>query len=323
MGDVAVHYLDTLELTSYKPENKGIQEGVSPDKLQKRARSKYVTRAVVKRLVEVEDSPLNKNYWDTWHCSNVVYQEGKRLKASYCNNRWCIVCNRIRTANLINGYLPQLSKLQDPYFVTLTIPNMKAVDLEDTIKKMYVEIKKIQTLFRNRRSMKLTGIRKMECTYNDLRNDFHPHYHFIIDGKKVALTLINEWLNRFPGSKIEAQDMKQAGEGTVLELFKYFTKLLSKDRTVNGKALDTIFRAMRGKRVFQSMGLKKEVPEDIEGIRTEIYEGIDEVNERFWRWDQSANDWIDPETGETLTRYKPSENIRKLVDRITGGLPGG
>jgi len=320
----AVHNLDTLELTSYNSENEGfIIEPVSQVKLQKRARSKYVTRAVVKRLTEVEGSPLRKNYWDTWHCANVVYQEGKKLKANYCNNRWCIVCNRIRTAKLIHGYLPQLVKLQDPYFVTLTIPNVGSQDLEIVIRKMYLEIKKIQTLFRNRRAIKLTGIRKMECTYNEKRNDFHPHYHFVIEGKQVAVSLIEEWLNRFPGSKFEAQDMRRANEGTALELFKYFTKLLSKDRTVNGKALDTIFRAMRGKRVFQAMGLKKEVAEDIEGIQTEIYEGIEEVEERFWKWSQSAGDWVDPGTGETLTRYKPSESVMRVVERITGDCSGG
>ena len=83
------------------------------DSLKKRARAKYISRALVLELTKL-DSPLKKSYWNTWHCSNILYQEGKKITTKYCNNRWCLVCNRIRTGKLIAGYLPVMKAMKQP-----------------------------------------------------------------------------------------------------------------------------------------------------------------------------------------------------------------
>jgi hypothetical protein len=102
-----------------------------------------------------------------------------------------------------------------------------------------------------------------------------------------------------------------------MELFKYFTKIISnssKDRTIHIKALDTIFRAMYGKRVFQPLGIKK-VDDDalFEKIRAELYADLPEGN-TLYKWFE--NDWIDTSTGEFLTGYAPSDNVKTLVNNM-------
>jgi hypothetical protein len=276
---------------------------------EKRARSKYLSRALVLELTKL-DSPLKKSYWNTWHCTNVLHQEGKKITAKYCNNRWCLVCNRIRTAKLIKGYLPEIKKMSDPQFVTLTIPNMPASELKDAIDGMIREFILIKNVFVRRRGLKIVGIRKLECTFNNKAGEYHPHIHLIVDGIEIGKALIEEWLHRYPDADKRGQNIRPADENSMIELFKYSTKLTTKSLItkengktiiqVNAIALDVIFQAMYNRRIFQSMGLVKQVSEDIEEIDAQIFEDLKEVKEDFWRWEQEVSDWINSD-GEMLT----------------------
>jgi hypothetical protein len=97
-----------------------------------------------------------------------------------------------------------------------------------------------------------------------------------------------------------------------MELFKYFTKIVT-NKNVFIEPLDTIFRAMRGLRTFQPMGIKKNVSEDIEDLIAEIYADLEE-REKIWTWWE--NDWIDQDTGEVFTGYTPSAHVETLIKSI-------
>jgi len=297
--------LDTLAQPHTKSESKHTN---SLKTYKKRARAKYLSRGLVLELVKLNSS-LKKSYWNTFHCSNVILQDGQKLTTTYCNNRWCIVCNRIRTAKLIKGYLPELKKMEDPQFVTLTIPNMSGEDLESSINKMTKELIKIKNLFYQRRTFQINGVRKIECTHNEATDLYHPHFHIVLDGEDVGEALIQEWLSRFPEANRGAQDIRKADENSMIELFKYTTKLTTKNKVtrdedkttieVNPKALDTIFQALYKKRTFQSMGWVKMVSEDVEEVDAQIVEDIEEGID-VWQWEQEASDWVNS-YGELLT----------------------
>jgi len=275
---------------------------------EKRAKSKYLSNGLVLALTKL-DSPLKKSYWNTWHCSKVILQDGKKLTTTYCNNRWCVQCNRIRTAKLIKAYLPELEKMEDPQFVTLTIPNVPGPELKSTIAGMILEFIRIKDLFIHRRDFRINGVRKLECTHNKITNEFHPHFHIVLDGKLSGEELINEWLRRYPGATRSAQDIRPADVNSMKELFKYATKLTTKnlitkenEKTVievNPQALDTIFQAMYKKRIFQSMGWIKQVSEDIDEVDSQIIEDVKEDIE-VWTWEQDVSDWVNS-SGELLT----------------------
>jgi len=297
--------LDTLAQPHTKSESKHTN---SLETFKKRARSKYLSRALVLELVKL-DSPLKKSYWNTWHCSNTILQDGQKLTTTYCNNRWCIVCNRIRTAKLIKGYLPEFEKMQDPQFVTLSPVSMSCEDLESSIDKMTKEFIKIKNLFYGRRTFQINGVRKIEATYNARTDEYHPHFHIILDGKEVAEALIQEWLKRYPTSNRAANKAFPADKGSILELFKYTTKLTTKNKVtrdedkttieVNPVALDVIFQALRKKRTFQSMGCVKMVSEDIDEVDAQIVEDVEDAID-VWTWEQEASDWVNS-YGELLT----------------------
>jgi len=280
--------------------------------LRKRTRNKFITNGLVYRLVDLKFSPLRKSYWNTFHCTRDLSQDGIQLSGHYCNNRWCNQCNRIRTAKLINGYGKQLKELYDPYFVTLTVPNCRAEDLKATIELMHKRFKQLRDRMR-KAGTPVVGIRKLECTYNAERGDYHPHYHLIVSAEWIAWQVQNDWLAYWPGTAAAAQDCRPADETSINELFKYFTKLVTKQKgksaAFHPESLDVIFQAMRGKRVFQPMGIEK-VSEDIDKVITTEYEHLTPQYKR-WVFDDKAGDYRD-NAGGYLSGYRPSDTARAL-----------
>lgn len=284
--------------------------------LVKRARAKYLSINLAFQLKkENPTSELSKSYTNTLYCSSIIIQQGKTLKTKYCKNRWCAVCNRIRTGKAIRSYLNEIRLMKDPYFVTLTKVTVLEKDLSSSIKKMNDVFRAILLSRDNKYNRKIKGLRKSECTTRPF-GMYHYHYHLIIDGKDNANWVIAEWL-RLMGelAKSEGQDLRQADERSQKEMFKYFSKLTiqnkGKDRELmNFKRMDVIFRAMRGKRVYQGFGGIKVVSEEIEDIKAQDFEFLEEC-ERIWKW--KVNDWINDEGG-FLTGYMPSEDFTKFLN---------
>jgi len=212
-----------------------------------------------------------------------------------------------------------------PQFVTLTIPNVSGEDLKSTIEGMIKEFIRIKDLFIHRRKFRINGIRKIEVTQNPITGLYHPHFHIVLDGKEVGEELIEEWLKRYPEANRGAQDIRPADENSMLELFKYTTKLTTKnqvtkegDKTiieVNPVALDTIFQALYKRRTFQAMGWVKQVSEDIDEVDAQIVEDIEDGVD-VWKWEQEASDWVNS-YGELLTGCDACERYELKVKLVT------
>ena len=231
---------------------------------QKRAKRKAYTHSILFQLIDTK-SELNKSYWQTYHCSNVLKQEGKKVTSRYCNQRWCFVCNSIRTANFINGYKSVLENFEEPMFVTLTAPTVKADDLKTELEKRYKAFTNIKDNLR-KQGIKIKGLRKTECHYQPKTDTFHPHFHLIIEGEMEAYKVIDLWLKQVPNAKPQAQDVRVADSNAIIELCKYFSKLTN-GKNFYAKEMDIVFQAMKGKRVIQPFGIKKDVSEDVEEMK--------------------------------------------------------
>lgn len=319
-----------IPATGSKDIAKNITEVNNRQNLTKRSRAKYFAHAFVLRMVDL-DSPLKKSYWNSYYCCDTVAEKSNGETASlYCDARWCLVCNRIRSAKMINAYLPVLESWNDKYFVTLTIPNVPVDRLGDAIKTMQKEFTLVKNQFwqqyrRKQRADKLVGLRKLECTYNPDRDDYHPHYHVIIEGEQNARDLLAEWLRRFPGARDIAQDVRKADDASVREMFKYFTKLITKassgESMVLPEQLDVMFRVLRGKRTFQSFGFTK--PKETEEISDEAAEMAEQIEQEsvveIYQWRQEQHDWIGKNTGKKLSGYVPAAKWRRFVEKIEKG----
>ena len=269
-----------------------------------------------------EQSSIRKSYRNTMYCASVLMPTEKGLSARYCKNRWCPVCQSIRIATLINGYASQLNEMASPYFVTLTGPTVPAEKLKDRIKE-FGNTWRSMTNQSYWRGHKPNGIRKAECT---LRPDgqYHYHYHVIIDGREHAEWLIAQWLMRIKGSSIKAQDMRPVRTGEYLEIFKYFTKLISTDKSagkerryIDFERLNVVFSTLKGTRVYQPFGAIKAIREEIDDDELIAGESSEEYMQ-LWRWMTDVG-YVN-EDGEILTG---EYHLPSWVETLCGRLPEG
>lgn len=274
------------------------------------------------------DSPMKKSYDNSYHCARVKKYDGEKMTSTYCKNRWCYTCNRIRTAININNYAPEISKMGQPYFVTLTRPTVSIEELPEQIKWMENAWRLLYNSSKDKRSdsfkdgIFLSGIRSMECTMRP-RGLYHYHFHIIVDGWANAEWIRSQWLKRNPESSSKSQDIRPADKGALMELFKYAIKMSVKtlDET-DFKRLDKVFEILKGKRTIATFGgfkiPKKAIDDEFEEIESQITKELQlrlGNESSVWVWVDKTYDWVDKETGELLIGEAIPEKILKIVEK--------
>ncbi|MFM8758714.1 MAG: protein rep, partial [Methylophilaceae bacterium] len=302
-----------------------VPEGDSLDtlaQLGKRARAKYVLQPLLLALVDQakadkDGADMEASYWSSYHCASQIKQSGQKLTSEYCNQRWCLVCSRIRTAKAINKYKPHLEQMTEAQFVTLTDRTVTAEYLPTRLLEFKLAINQIVSVMK-KRGTPLIGIRKIECTYNAKENRYHPHFHFLIDGEYEANVLVAEWLKRRSTASEKAQNIKTADEDTLVELFKYTAKHCSKGQKVmNAPALHTIYKALRGVRTFQTLGGfgMGEIEKEGEELKLTSRPYLElKPQKTYWNW--KVCDWHNVDNETPLTGYKPSAVIQEFSNSI-------
>lgn len=330
---------------------------VNDNILIKKAYSKYFTSELLNHLTTLEDSVLRESYKRSLDCCSELVQVGNKLTGKYCKQRWCIVCNRIRTAKMINNYIEELKLFSKPQFLTLTVKNCEYIDYNVKGKKYYCVPKNtlkdtfenMQALWRycykklkhtaKKNSYILKGIKKVECTYNFEENTYHPHFHFILDSKEISDCIMDYWLSYSYKFNLQTNELAQKSkpvenEQGYLELFKYFSKIVSKTNekeviklkkedsiyteiivkkkeAIMIPALDNIFKTMRGKRVYDAFGIPLAKEDDFD-IQSEEIENLQHQN-ITWFWKE--NNWYNC-NNEKLTDFEVSDKLLKTMQNI-------
>lgn len=288
------------------------------DTLRKKQWSKYVSKGIALSLMHYnQDSKLFKSYKNTSYCAELLQtNEIGRVKTTYCKNRWCLTCNRIKTARLINNYLSQLEELEQSQFLTLTLPTVdkdhlkkRISDMEKTWRLIYNKSKQVKY---KREYSPLKGVRKAEITIRP-NGQYHYHFHFILDNEPQAEWLLKQWLFYNPSANPKAQDLRSANEGSYRELFKYaFKAEIKTSNKTNAKRYDIVFQAMRGKRTYQAFGGIKKIEEDF--TEDDLKNGIilEDYPDKIFTW--VTSDWYDKETGEALINLSIPDKVKDLTN---------
>lgn len=291
------------------------KNSIDNQRFSKRARSKYFTQQVVYPLLYME-TPLHKYYSHAFNCCSTITQSGKKLTSRYCNTRLCNVCNHIRTAKLMNTLIKPLQALGELHFTTLTIPNVSKHELNEAVNMMLKNISNILRVIRERRKIDVTGIRKIETTYNHNRDNYHPHFH-ILHNKDIGELFISEWLKRYPNANIQAQNTKKVHRNNsnyLNELFKYSTKAFFKDELktikVYAPALDVMMQALYNKRTIQSFGKLKAIhineDEKLNELKAEELDIVE--GNKVFQWVKNNDNFVwQSVEGEILVLYKPPD----------------
>lgn len=305
-----------------KDTNKSLKRKETTQTLLKKARKKHFGNFLSMLLAHVPDTKLRSSYINSYYCSAEIQQRGNKVSTNYCKTRWCNTCNNIYTAKMINTFSPLLKEFEEPRFVTLTLPTVQGGVLPYHIKYRTSTLTKIIRKVSDKLGP-VNALRKLECTYN-LKDDlYHPHIHMIMDGEKKADMIVKQWLEIHPQADPGAQQNDACYGKYELELFKYFTKLVTKTGKVNflnAHSLNTIFESMRGSRVYASYGslYGLKLDENFSDLDALVLEDLPDTISR-WIYDQKQLDWYSPETGELFTGYKPSESLVQLLNNSFKG----
>ena len=299
--------------------------------LKCRAKRKVMTQAMVLGLLDANNNKADnrdwrKSYWNTYHCQGRVFTADGKLHGTYCKNKFCTLCCSIRKALIINHYLPVICTWTEAHFVTLTIKAVRDKKLRDALRSILRCFHWITEKYRKRynrgNGIVLRGIKSLECNFNPERQTYNPHLHLIVENKEMADIFIAEWLQRW-GAKWtykKAQHSRKV-ENTVrdlIEIIKYGSKIFTEPDLTNkmkrhGKvkiyvsALDNIFKAMRGLRIFERFGfnLSKAYP------KAEASKVVREYEE--WVFKAEEFDWVNPENEARLSNYEPAAELVQVL----------
>lgn len=212
---------------------------------------------------------------------------------------------------MIFSYGEEVRSIPDKHFLTLSRRNVPADELNNEIDAYLKDFRKLMdNLNRRRKGNRIKGIRKLEVTYNPNTDTYHPHLHCIFS-KADADLIHSKWMEiNKDRSHYKGQDNRPADDNSVIELFKYCTKLFKINRRekdadgrqiirVDVKPLDVIFQALRNRRTFESYNLTKQVQEDISEVQLQEYPDLFPAIE-IWQWDNTIGNYTTA-SGEILT----------------------
>ncbi|MEF3400244.1 protein rep [Listeria monocytogenes] len=261
------------------------------------------------------------------------FMETKKLhKANFCKNRFCPMCAWRQTKkdalkiSIIMEFIKKELDL-DFIFLTLTAPNVNAENLNEEIKKYNKSFKKLS----ERKEFKKISkgyARKLEITYNQERNDYHPHFHVIIVvnksyftdktyiSKKKFLKLWQECMNDESITQVDVKKIDSNDKKSISEIAKYGAK--DSDYMYSQNVFDVFYKALKGKQLVTYSGVFKEGLKAFKEGQLDKYKDID-LTEYIYRlcykWNFKNANYIQMELKE-LTKKEREKINKKLIEEI-------
>jgi len=300
--------------------------------LKGKAKRKMITQKMALSLIDISNDKKQyeqtKSYWNTYHCQNTLFSKNGRTYGLYCKNRHCTLCSANRKADIMNRYLPILKEWHDPYFVTLTVKSVTKKNLRKWIKEGLLRgfhqiVEKHRKRYQRGNGIKLMGIKSLECNFNPKTNTYNPHFHIIVPSKTMADILVNEWLLKWGTVHTNKKAQKSLRvtnkEKALIEVVKYGSKIFTEpdvrkkskqkgNRDIYSAALNNIFIAMSGCRVFDRFGFNM----DESKRATNVVQNTSQYEK--WVYDFMASDWKNTLTDQPLTGYCSDHELTDLLD---------
>jgi len=311
-------------------------EGTGIDRLTlkyKFSKKKFITTSEAKALKEIakdeEDAKWFYRYQNTIECLDKITTHDGKAFGKFCKNRCCLNCCSIRKAMYVNKFLPIIQSWNDPYFVTLTCKAKSKYKLKKWIRQLITNFDLINRRLRKRhergKGPKPIGIRALECNYNPIKYTYNPHLHLILESKELAVDFILEWQNTFDTDDTDprAQHMRPVSfEGRdLIETIKYGAKIFTDPDMIKDKkkriqdpiiyiaALHNIYKAMDGCHLLSTFGFKQP-----EAIKEDEQNSIITNDFEDWFYDPKLKDWVNAETAQIMTQYKPDGKLEYLLE---------
>lgn len=249
------------------------------NKYTKKKRKNSVLAYFMEKLV-LEFSVTDKTVERVKECNTFMMmvadedmENKKQHKGNSCKNRFCPICawkkakKDALSLSVMMAYL-KLEEKKEFIFLTLTAPNVSAEELDDEIRHYNQSFQRLMQRKEVRQIVK-GYVRKLEITYNEKRNDYHPHFHVLISVNKSYFTdkdyyiSRNRWLNLWQQvtknpliTQVDVRRVRNSKNDKVYEIAKYSAK--DSDYLINQEVFEVFYKALKGKRLLVYSGLFKE-----------------------------------------------------------------
>ena len=258
-------------------------------------------------------------------------EKKKQHKGNSCKNRFCPICAWKKSRkdalalSVMMAYLKQ-EKEKEFIFLTLTAPNVPADELNEEIKHYNHSFKKLM----ERKEVKaiVKGyVRKLEITYNEERDDYHPHFHVLITVNKSYFTDTKQyiardrWLELWQQvtknpliTQVDVRKVKNGRNDKVYEIAKYSAK--DSEYLVRQDVFEVFYKALKGKRLIVYSGLFKDAMTKFKAGELDSYKEKDTTEYVY----AIMYNWGDRDYIEMEKRYLTADELEevngKLIDEM-------
>lgn len=268
----------------------------------------------------------------------------KLENANFCGNRFCPQCSANKSREDALQLATMIDYLKQEYgyefiFLTLTAPNIPAYKAQEELKEYS---KSFERLFKTKKvKTAIKGyVRKLEMTYNSVRNDYHPHYHVLLAVRKSYFTQSSqyisqkEWLRLWANAKkdptIKSVDIRKFKAKddlykAIFEISKYISK--DSDYMYSKDVFKVFYKSLKGKRMLSYSGCFKDAVklykagDLVDYMGPDPSEHIKYVKRLWYAWDSNdykevqAKDLSDEEIEKVNLTRKEKIALKKQQEK--------
>lgn len=250
-------------------------------------------------------------------------EKKKQHKGNSCKNRFCPICAWKKSKkdalalSVMMAYLKQEEK-KEFIFLTLTAPNVPADELNEEIKiynhsfKKLMERKEVKAIVKG-------YARKLEITYNEERDDYHPHFHVLIAVDKNyfnnswSYIKRDRWLELWQQvtknpliTQVDVRKVRNGRNDKVYEIAKYSAK--DSEYLINQDVFEVFYNALKGKRLIVFSGLFKDVMTKFKNGELDHYKEKDRTEYVY----AIMYNWGDKKYLELERRYLTDDELEEI-----------
>ena len=197
---------------------------------------------------------------------------------NFCNNRFCPFCSWLKAKRTAFELLELIKVVEYTeklafIFITLTVPNVSREKLREEIECFNKSFKR---LFETKefKAFNKGFIRKLEITYNEERNDYHPHFHLVVAVNKSYFTsrhymskrrLLELWQRATRNPNITQVDIKPCRMDTIKQVMELATCSAEQGDLYSSKEVfDGFYEGLFRKKLLVYNGIFKEYKKKID-----------------------------------------------------------
>lgn len=253
---------------------------------------------------------------------------------NFCKNRFCPFCSWLKAKRTAFELLELIKVVEYTeklafIFITLTVPNVPKESLREEIENFNISFNRLWKT-KEFKAFNKGFIRKLEVTYNEERNDYHPHFHLVVAVNKSYFTsrdymskrrLLELWQRATRNPAITQVDIKPCRMDTVKQVMELATYSAKQGDLYSSKEVfDGFYEGLFRKKLLVYNGIFKEYKKKIDTGEVdpaeviELNQLLEETTKEFYLQWEKDNYLIADERDVPEEQRKKFYNLKIEID---------